>query len=228
MFVITFMSRSFTRVFLLLEHHLYTLSGNPPDKYDKIIALIFSQWSQSLTLFFVICGGFNSRKFSYLKEFLLFLVHITKIVVATFHQHYLGHRIKYTEVGSITQQFLPTTRPCCSIELIELFLLWFILVTYNIGIYICIHVYKVSYIHSLLLSSTVTFFLHCMLNILKNIFSKKCFVKLMIRLLHSTIHQVMCYFWVFILNPFSGGYSSEENCVSFGLLVSDLSLSQSV
>ena len=149
-------------------------------------------------------------------------------MVATFHLHYLGHRIKYTEVGSITQQFLPTTRPCCSIELIELFLLWFILVTYNIGIYICIHVYKVSYIHSLLLSSTVTFFLHCMLNILKNIFSKKCFVKLMIRLLHSTIHQVMCYFWVFILNPFSGGYSSEENCVSFGLLVSDLSLSQSV
>ena len=149
-------------------------------------------------------------------------------MVATFHLHYLGHRIKYTEVGSITQQFLPTTRPCCSIELIELFLLWFILVTYNIGIYICIHVYKVRYIPSLLLSSTVTFFLHCMLNILKNIFSKKYFVKLMIRLLHSTIHQVMCYFWVFILNPFSGGYSSEEICVSFGLLVSDLSLSQSV
>ena len=191
----------------------------------KLLLLFFSQWSQSLTLFFVICAGFNSRKFSYLKNF-LFLVHITKIVVATFHLHYLGHRIKYTEVGSITQQFLPTTRPCCSIELIELFLLWFILVTYNIGIYICIHFYKVSYIHSLLLSSTVTFFLHCMLNILR--YEKIYFMNLMIRLLHSTIHQVMCYFWVFILNPFSGGYSSEENCVSFGLLVSDLSLSQSV
>ena len=192
----------------------------------KLLLLFFSQWSQSLTLFFVICAGFNSRKFSYLKNFLLFLVHITKIVVATFHLHYLGHRIKYTEVGSITQQFLPTTRPCCSIELIELFLLWFILVTYNIGIYICIHFYKVSYIHSLLLSSTVTFFLHCMLNILR--YEKIYFMNLMIRLLHSTIHQVMCYFWVFILNPFSGGYSSEEICASFGLLVSDLSLSQSV
>ena len=32
---------------------------------------------------------------------------------------------------------------------------------------------------------------------------KKYFVKLMSRLLHSTIHQVMWYFWVFIVNPFS-------------------------
>ena len=32
---------------------------------------------------------------------------------------------------------------------------------------------------------------------------KKYFVKLMSRLLHSTIHQVMWYFWVFIVNLFS-------------------------
>ena len=31
---------------------------------------------------------------------------------------------------------------------------------------------------------------------------KKYFVKLMSRLLHSTIHKVMWYFWVFIVNPF--------------------------
>ena len=33
-------------------------------------------------------------------------------------------------------------------EFIELFLLWVILVTYNIGIYICIYIYKVNYIRS--------------------------------------------------------------------------------
>ena len=32
---------------------------------------------------------------------------------------------------------------------------------------------------------------------------KKYFVKLTSRLLHSTIHHVMWYFWVFIVNPFS-------------------------
>ena len=58
---------------------------------------------------------------------------------------------------------------------------------------------------------------------------KKCFVKLTNRLLHSTIHQVMRYFQVFIANPFSllWSFFSQENCVSFGLLVSCLSLSQS-
>ena len=33
-------------------------------------------------------------------------------------------------------------------EFIELFLFWVILVTYNIGTYICIYIYKVSYIRS--------------------------------------------------------------------------------
>ena len=60
-----------------------------------------------------------------------------------------------------------TTRPCCNIEFIESFLFWVILVTYNIGIYICIYIYKVSYIHYFLLSLTVMLFLHCMLNILR-------------------------------------------------------------
>ena len=71
-------------------------------------------------------------------------------MVATFHLHYLGHRIKYgnLEVGNTTQQLLSTTRPCCSIEFIESFLFWVILVTYNISIYICIYIYKVSYIRS--------------------------------------------------------------------------------
>ena len=123
-------------------------------------------------------------------------------MVATFHLHYLGHRIKYgnLEVGNTTQQLLSTTRPCCSIEFIESFLFWVILVTYNVGIYICIYIYKVSFIHSFLLSSTVMFFLHCMLNVLR---LKKYFVKLLSRLVHSTVHQVMWYFLVFIVNPFS-------------------------
>ena len=71
-------------------------------------------------------------------------------MVAIFHLHYLGHRIKNgnLEVGNPTQQLLTTTRPCCNIEFIESFLFWVILVTFNIGIYICIYIYKVSYIHS--------------------------------------------------------------------------------
>ena len=86
---------------------------------------------------------------------------------------------------------ISTTRSCCSIEFIESCLLRLILVTYKIGIYICIYIYKVRYIHSFLLSSTY-------FEIWKNIF-----VKLISRLLHSTISQVMWYFWVFIVNPFS-------------------------
>ena len=71
-------------------------------------------------------------------------------MVATFHLHCLGHRIKYgnPEVGNTTQQFLSTTRPCCSIEFIESFLFSAIVFSYNIGIYIGIYIYKVSYIHS--------------------------------------------------------------------------------
>ena len=124
-------------------------------------------------------------------------------MVATFHLHYLGHRIKYgnLEVGNTTQQLLSTTRPCCSIEFIESFLFWVILVTYNIGIYICRYIYKVSnilffccYLH------LQCFFCIACLTLWD---MKKYFVKLMSRLLHSTIHQVMWYFWVFIVNPFS-------------------------
>ena len=123
-------------------------------------------------------------------------------MVATFHLHYLGHRIKYgnLEVGNTTQQLLSTTRPCCSIEFIESILFRVILVTYYIGIYICIYIFiKLAIFILFLLSSTVMFFLRCMLNIL----IYEYFVKLMSRLLYSTIHQVMWYFWVFIVDPFS-------------------------
>ena len=64
-------------------------------------------------------------------------------MVATFHLHCLGHRIKYgnPEVGNTTQQLLSTTRRCCSIEFIEPFLFLVILVTYNISIYICVCIF---------------------------------------------------------------------------------------
>ena len=55
-----------------------------------------------------------------------------------------------------------------------------------------IYIFKVSYIHSFLPSSTVMLFLHCKIH----------FTKLMSRLLHSAFHQVMLYFWVFIVKPF--------------------------
>ena len=105
---------------------------------NKIIVRIYSQWSQCSMLLLVICGGFNSRRLSYLKTFSLFLVLIAKYVVATFNLHYLGYRIKYgnLEVGNTTKQLLSAARPCCSIEFIESFLFWVILVTYNIAMYI--------------------------------------------------------------------------------------------
>ena len=44
-------------------------------------------------------------------------------MVANFHLHYLGHRIKYGtfEVGNTTQQLFPATRPCCSLSLLYSF-----------------------------------------------------------------------------------------------------------
>ena len=71
-------------------------------------------------------------------------------MVATFHLHYLVHKIKYgnLEVGNTTQQLLSTTQPCCSIKFDESFLFWVILVSYNIDIYICLYICNVSYIHS--------------------------------------------------------------------------------
>ena len=147
-------------------------------------------------------------------------------MVATFHLHCLGHRIRYgnPEAGNTTQQLLPTTRPCCSIEFIESFSLLVVLVTYNIYIYI--HIYIASYIHS--------FF---------DIFNSNVFTAL-----HDKYFEVWIFFlwnwWVdcfitrsinwcdisgysrWIHFPFYGAFFSHKNCVSFGLLVSCLSLSQ--
>ena len=41
------------------------LSGNASDKNDKMIVLIFSLRSQCSMFLLVICGDFNSRRFSY-------------------------------------------------------------------------------------------------------------------------------------------------------------------
>ena len=52
---------------------------------------------------------------------------------------------------------------------------------------------------------------------------KKYFVKLTSRLRQRSIHQVMWYFWVFIMNLFFLLWSiliSQENCVYFDVLVS--------
>ena len=90
-------------------------------------------------------------------------------MIVTFHLHHLGHRIKYVNLVAVntTQQLLLTIRPCCSSELIESSLFWVILVTYNVGIFICIYIYKGSYICSFLVIFNLMFFLHCMLNILR-------------------------------------------------------------
>ena len=123
-------------------------------------------------------------------------------MVATFHLHYLGHRIKYgdLEVRNTTQQLLSTTRPCCSIEFIESFLFWVNLVTYYIGIYIFVYILIKFSIFILfffvIFKCSIFSALHpkhfgIWKNILWNWF------------LHSIIYRVMWYFWVFIVNPFS-------------------------
>ena len=150
-------------------------------------------------------------------------------MVATFHLHYVGDRIKYgnLEVGNTIQQLLSTARRRCSIEYIESFWFWVILVTYNIDIYICIYIYKVSYIHSFFVIFNCNVFLHCMLNILRY---EKIFCEIDEWLLYSSIHQVTwysgCSKWIHF--PFYAVFFFfPENCVFFGLLVSCLSLSQS-
>ena len=82
------------------------------------------------------------------------------------------------------------------------FLFWVIFITYNTGIYICIYNYKVSYIHSffVILNCNVFSALHAEhFDIWKNVLWNwwvDCFIA-------RSIHQVMRYFWVFIVNPFS-------------------------
>ena len=72
-------------------------------------------------------------------------------------------------------------------------------IIYNI--YICIYILiKLAIFILFLLSSTLMFFLHYMLNILRY---EKMFCEIDESILHSTIHQVMWYFWTFIVNPFS-------------------------
>ena len=135
-----------------------------------------------------------------------------------------------------------TTLLCCSIEFIESFLFWVILVTYNIGIYIClymymyiyiyiyiyihtyIYTYKVSYTHSVFVVFNCNVF--CALHAKHFEIWKKYFVKLTSRLLHSTIRQMMWYFWVFIVNPFSllCSFFSQENFLSLVCFLSPWSI----
>ena len=123
-------------------------------------------------------------------------------MVITFRLHYLGHRIRYGNLaaGNTTQQLLLAPRSCSSSEFLESFLFKVILVTYNIGIFICVYIYEVSYICSffVIFNCNVFFCIAC-----KTFWDmKKYFVKLMSWLLLSAIHQVMWYLWMCIVKPF--------------------------
>ena len=153
-------------------------------------------------------------------------------MVATFHLHYLGHRIKYgnLEVGNTTQQLLLTTRPCCSIVFIELFLFWVILVTCNIGIYICVYICIYIYVY---ISSTVLFFFVSALHA-EHFEHFQIWKKWWNWLLHRSIKwcdpsRDMIFLGVHSesIFPFMEYFFSQENCVSFCLFVSCLLLSQS-
>ena len=124
-------------------------------------------------------GDFHTQIFQ------LFLVLIAKEVVATFHLYYLGHRVKYgnPEVGN-TNNFCQQHDQAAVLSLLNHFY-FESFSSHVIQVYICIYIDNVSYFIFFLLSSTVTLFLHCMLNVLR-------YEKILpSRLLHSTIHQVM-------------------------------------
>ena len=97
-----------------------------------------------------------------------------------------------------------------------------------IQVYIFVYIFiKLAIFILFLLSSTVMFFLHCMLNILRyeKIF---CEIDESIASQHDPSSDV-----IFLgvhsesIFPFMEYFFSQENCVFFGLLVSCLSLSQS-
>ena len=131
------------------------------------------------------------------------------------------------DTENTTQQLLSTTWPYSSIEFIESILFWVILVPYDIGIYICIYNYKLSYIHSFFVIFNCNVFsaLHAKhFEIWKNILWNwwvDCFIARSIKWYGIS----GCSQWIHF--PFYGVFFSLENCVSFGLLVSYLSLSQS-
>ena len=86
-------------------------------------------------------------------------------MVATFHLHYLGHRIKYgnLEVGNTTKQFQQHDYAAV-LSLLN----HFYFESFSSHIYICTYIFiKLTIFIPFLLSSTVIFFLHCMLNILR-------------------------------------------------------------
>ena len=121
-------------------------------------------------------------------------------MVASFYLHCLRHRVKYgnPEIGNATQQFLSATRPCCSIEFIKSFLFWVILVTYNIGTYICIYICIVSYVHS--------FFVIFTCNVFSALYAKHFEIwKLFLWnwRVDCFIARSIKWSWVFIVNPFT-------------------------
>ena len=95
-------------------------------------------------------------------------------------------------------------------------------------VYIFVYIFiKLAIFILFLLSSTVMFFLHCMLNILRY---EKIFCEIDEWIASQLNPSSDVIFWVLIVNPFSllcSIFFFPENCVSFGLLVSCLSLSQS-
>ena len=120
----------------------------------------------------------------------------------------------------LQQQLLSTTRPWYWVY-------WVILVTYNIDIYICMHIYIVSYVNAFFIIFNCNVFsaLHPkQFEIWKNILWN-WWLDYVIAQSIKCCDISGCSLWIHF--PFSGVFFSQENQVFFGLLVSCLSLSQS-
>ena len=90
-------------------------------------------------------------------------------MVAAFHLHSLGHRIKYrnSELGNNNQQFLSTTPHAAELSLLNHFY-FESFSSHIILVYVYLYIFvKLAIFIPFLLSSTVVFFLQCMLNILR-------------------------------------------------------------
>ena len=88
-------------------------------------------------------------------------------MVATFHLHCLGHRVKYRnpEAGNTTQQFCQQHDQAAVLSLLNHFYFVTYFVTYYTGKFVNMFIYKLAILILFFVIFNCNVFLHCMLNI---------------------------------------------------------------
>ena len=130
-------------------------------------------------------------------------------MVATFHLHCLGHRVKYwnPEVGNTVQQLLSTTRPRFSYEFIESFIEIFLYI-YYIYFYFCIY-YIYFYIYNIYIYIYIYIYLYIYIYVCIYIYKVSCFHSFFVILNHnifSALHAKHFQIWKNILWNWLGNW----------------------